>query len=119
VYHVFSGSARIVCEPYNSPQDAGELIMIHTSAFTKHASLRAVERQIPLGIIDLILEFGECIKARSGTRKYGLAGKGLKAIRQIYGQEIAKAVNKFRSACVIEADGKIITVVFEKKPLFN
>jgi hypothetical protein len=90
-----------------------------TMASTTHALERMQQRQIPMGIVDLITTFGESINAGDGARKYALANKSLKKIRRVYGHGIAKAMHSFRLVYVVEADGKIITTAFSKRPLFN
>jgi hypothetical protein len=93
--------------------------MEYEKAVTRHAKERIQQRQIPLGIVELITTFGESIQAKDGARKYGLANQSLKKIRSLYGHGVAKALNQFRSVYVVEADGRVITTAYAKHPLFN
>lgn len=88
------------------------------ASLTHHAQDRSAARAIPVGVIDLILAYGESRSARDGARKHAFSGESLRRIRRDYGCEVAKALAAFRSAYVVEIDGKTITAAFARNPLF-
>ena len=90
--------------------------MFMTPDMTRHAETRSKDRTIPPGIIDLIVAYGECSPARNGARRHALSKAGMRDIRSTFGPEVARAVDGFRSAYVIEAGGRIITVARASRP---
>lgn len=87
--------------------------------YSRHARNRATSRNIPPGISEFILEYGDSIKTRDGALKYGLSKSGFRQLKRDYGPEIAKAVQRYRAAYVVECGGLIVTCAFARKPLFR
>lgn len=92
--------------------------MNSTFSFTTHASVRMQQREIPPGIIDIIITYGRARDAGNGASKHGLAKKSLRDIRRIYGPGVADALKPFRRAYVVAAGGKVITAAFAQQPIF-
>jgi hypothetical protein len=84
--------------------------------FTKHAQERSTSRSIPLGVSQLIVDYGEPAAARNGAQKYGLTKCSLRELRRDYGRDIADTLQRFRNAYVVVCDGIIVTSAFAKKP---
>jgi hypothetical protein len=89
------------------------------TCLTRHARNRITARSVPAGVIDIILTYGESRRGRDGARKHALSGDSLRQIRQVFGREIAKAFGNYRTAYVVEAEGRIITVAYSRQPLFS
>lgn len=85
-----------------------------------HARQRMQQRNIPSGIVDMIMDFGSSRDGGDGTRKHGLTKESLREIRRSYGRDIANAMNRYRRVYVVAAGGgKIITAAFANQPLFS
>lgn len=93
--------------------------MADRTRLTKHARDRSTARDIPQGVIDLILAYGISSPARDGARRHALDKQALREIRRDFGREIAKAVAPFRTAYVIAADAQVITVARAARPIFH
>ena len=89
------------------------------TCLTRHARDRITARSVPAGVIDIILAYGESCPGRDGARKYALSGDSLHQIRRVFGREITKAFGRYRTAYVVEAEGRIITVAYGRQPLFS
>ena len=97
----------------------GRGLMADRTRLTKHARDRSTARDIPQGVIDLILAYGISSPARDGARRHALDKQALREIRRDFGREIAKAVAPFRTAYVIAADAQVITVARAARPIFH
>lgn len=86
---------------------------------TRHACDRSTARNIPPGIIDLILEFGESRAARDGGRKHALSKRSMREVKHFYGRAFASALSSYRSAYVVVVRGRIVTAAFANSPLFH
>ena len=87
--------------------------------FTKHARDRSTARNIPGGVVDVVLRYGASVSARDGARKYAFSRESMRAIRKEFGREIAKAFETYRDVYVVEVNGKIITVAHARRALFH
>jgi hypothetical protein len=79
------------------------------TTFTRHGRNRCAERAIPHGIADLIVEHGVCAPARDGALRHSLDKRALRCIRQHYGPEVAKAVDRYRTVDLITHGARIVT----------
>ena len=86
---------------------------------TKHAAQRASQRLIPEGVIDIILDFGESLRARDDARKYALSTASMRSIRSMFGRELSKAFQRYQTAYVVVVDEKIVTVAYARSPLIH
>jgi len=86
---------------------------------TKHALDRSTARSIPLGVIDLIVAYGESCPARDGGRKYGLSKDSIREIKHDFGREIAKTLQPYRKAYVVMCEGWVVTVAYARQPHFH
>lgn len=93
--------------------------MIQRDTFTRHALDRSTSRDIPIRVVELILDYGDSAPARGGARRHALDKQALRQIRRDFGRRIAKAVAEYRSAQVISAEGRIITVLRSNRPIFH
>ena len=87
-------------------------------AFTKHGRDRWTSRRIFPGVVDLILDYGECASARDDAQKFFLTKASVRKVRREYGPGIAKALQPYRAAYIVVCGGKIVTVAFSPRP-FN
>lgn len=83
-------------------------------AFTHHARDRMVQRSIPPGIVDWMLEYGESRPCRDGAVSYQLSKDSLKCLRRYLGRGIADAAAAYRQAYVVVADGAVLTAAFAR-----
>jgi hypothetical protein len=67
----------------------------------------------------LILDYGECLEAGDGARKFALSKASLRALRRDLGARAPTNLERFRNAYVVAAKGRIITVAFARRPLFH
>jgi hypothetical protein len=87
--------------------------------YSTHARQRCEERAIPRGIVDLILQYGEPIKARDEARKFCISKKGLRQIKRDYGPEISRALTNYRNVYIVLSEGCVVTVARSAKPLVH
>ena len=81
-------------------------------SLTRHAQQRTQQRQIPLGIVELIMEYGRSVDAGSGARKYSLTKESLRSIRRYFGCQFSDALAQYRRAHVISSGNAVITAYF-------
>ncbi len=86
---------------------------------TRHARHRAEQRVVPDPVIGLILDYGECLDAGEGARKFALSKTSLRTLRRDLGARAPANLERFRKAYVVAARGRIITVAFSRHPLFH
>ena len=84
--------------------------------YTDHARDRMESRDIPEGVVGIILEYGEPIRKVEGADRVALTKKSLKAYRKRYGTALTKALDVFRAAYVVVDGNNIITVAFSRSP---
>ena len=84
--------------------------------YTNHARDRMESRDIPEGVVGIILEYGEPIRKVEGADRVALTKKSLKAYRKRYGAALTKALDAFRAAYVVVDGNSIITVAFSRSP---
>ena len=87
--------------------------------FTKHACERSLSRSIPPGVVDLILEYGEPVKARDGAHKVCLSRTSLRTLKRVYGRPITSVLAAYRDVYVVLVDGRVVTVARAAKPLVH
>ena len=83
---------------------------IHT--LSRHARQRSQQRQIPHGIIELILDYGTACDGRWGGRKYSLTKESLRSVRRHFGCQFSDALAQYRRAHVISSSNAVITAYF-------
>ncbi|SFQ05150.1 hypothetical protein [Tranquillimonas alkanivorans] len=86
---------------------------------TQHARHRAAQRAVPQPVIGLILEYGESRHAGQGAQKFALSKASLRDLRRDLGARIPGNIDRYRSAYVVAAEGKVVTVAFASRPLFH
>lgn len=87
---------------------------------TRHARERAQQRAVPAQVIGLILEYGECRDAGEGAQKFALSKSSLRALRRDLDSSRGRFnLDRLRTAFVVAAGGRVITVAFSKRPLFH
>ena len=62
------------------------------STYTQQVLDRSTSRNIPSGVIELILEYGEHLKAMGDAEKYSLSKSSLRALKRDYGGNIVNAL---------------------------
>lgn len=87
--------------------------------FTRHARDRCTARGIPPEVTEVILDFGASRDAGDGARKHALSKESLREIKRVYGPRFSKAMHKYRTAYVVAAADRIVTVAFARQPIFH
>lgn len=75
-------------------------------------------RDIPPGVVDLIIDYGEAAEARGGVVKVALSKRSFRDLRKHYGRNLAKEMARYRRAYVVLRTDAILTVAFANQPLF-
>lgn len=90
-------------------------------SFTRHARERSAWRSIPEFVTAVILAYGNSLEAGDGTRKYFLAKESMRQLRQDEGRSFTNTINSYRrrNTYVVATGGRIVTVAYASKPLFN
>jgi hypothetical protein len=91
----------------------------NSNFYTKHARDRITARNIPPGIVNLILDYGEPVKARDDAIKFALGKKSMRNLKHEYGRSIVKALAGFRNVYVVMRNGRLVTVARSKTPLVH
>ena len=84
---------------------------------TRHGRDRSTSRNIPHGVIEFIIDYGESVKARDGGRKYALSKKSLARLKRDYGRPVGNALSQYRKAFVLMCEGRVVTVAWSDRPL--
>ena len=88
-----------------------------------HAKERSVSRDIPEGIVGIILEYGET-KRRVDRKddpadRIALTKKSIKEYRKRYGDDFAKSLEAFLDVYIVVEDDKITTVARSKSSIHD
>ncbi len=86
---------------------------------TMHACDRSASRNIPHGVIELILDYGDSVKARDDARKYSLSKQSMGRLKRDYGRPVVNALAQYRDAYVVMCEGRIVTVAWSGRRLLH
>ena len=76
--------------------------------FTHHAHTRIQQRGIQLGIVELIVDFGEETHLNGGVTLHSLGKRGMRRLRREYGDYLR--ISEFKDVRVVCKDGGALTV---------
>lgn len=86
---------------------------------TKHACDRSASRNIPHGVIEFILDYGDTVRARDEAVKYTLSKKSMGRLKRDYGRPVVNALAQYRNAYVVMCEGRIVTVAWSGRRLLH
>jgi hypothetical protein len=82
---------------------------------TDHACQRSAQRNVPDGVLEILLQYGDERPTAGGARRVEF-GKAAKArIRKAFGPCLAEAILRTDKLYAIMKNGRILTVAFDKR----
>lgn len=92
------------------PGVIASLAMFGPTPLTRHAATRSQQRSIPRHVIELLIDFGEEVRAGGGCHRYFFTKRAWEAFSRRLGSK-AKDFESYRSAyAVVSGDDQVVTV---------
>lgn len=80
------------------------------TTYSNHARLRIQQRSIPEGIIDLLIDFGECYPAGSNAERYYFTKSSWRKAAEYLGKKDSASLERYaRTYAILSGDGCVIT----------
>lgn len=86
---------------------------------TDHALERIQQRCIPATVLDLIAEYGKPVKAKQHGTIFMMDRRSRAALAADLGAAEYSAIQSKLSACVLEADGVVVTTYWRNRRVYR
>lgn len=90
---------------------------IETTLLSRHARVRMAQRALPPAAIDLVLDYGACVRVR-GADSYFFDKAARQRVRRQLGAAVARRAERYMNAyAVVGDDGAVITAAWRTRRL--